>query len=180
MAGMLVCLLIVHAQLPRMFLPGLGGWSSFRVTRLQGLLQRFLWLTWLTGMALLINVDPSVYERGSPVLRDKLLLLFLLSASTLGLDLVQRHAFMAREGGARFLRGPRDGLLIRLSLAVSLAAFAGAIYLLYGYMVGAYRPGLMLLIVGAGFAVTFGPLLLLDDRWINTSAGSAGERKEAS
>lgn len=179
MAGMLVCLFIVYIQLPRIFLPGLGGWSSFRVTRLQGLLQRFLWLTWLTGIALMMSVDSAVLAQGDVVLRDKLLLLFLLSASTLGLDLVMRHAFMAREGGVTFLRGVRDGLMIRLSLAVSLTAFAGALYLLYGYMTGEYRPGITLLIGSIGFPTSFALLLALDDRWVNFNVQSAGERKGA-
>ena len=166
--GSLVCLVLLYWNIPRVFLPSLGGWSSFRLTRLLGMLTRSCWLTWLSGLALMMVGTGSVSQTFMmPVYRDKLLLLFLLSISGVGLELLVRRAYMARESDVYFIRGVADGLWIRFALALSLAVFCALVYLLFGYVTGSYATAMMTLVGVLAGCLGLAFFLLIDDRWLN-------------
>jgi hypothetical protein len=171
MAGLLACLLVLYWQLPRLFLPALGGWSSFRLTRLLGLLTRFSWLTWLSGIALMVDAAGSMAaEVVSTVYRDKLVFVFLLSISGMGLDLLVRRAFLAREGGVDLILGVADGLWMRFALGLSFAGFSAMGYFVYAYVTGIYSSGMMAFVATLAGCTVCAVFLLLDDRWLNGCA----------
>ncbi len=170
LAGTLVCLPLLYWQVPRVFLPSLGGWSSFRINRLLGLLHRFLWLTWLSGIALLMSSLPATGDHMLvPLVRDKMTLLFLLSLSGMGLDLVLRRAYMASEGGAMFVRGALDGIWMRFALALSIATFCALAYMLVSWVSGDYAPAMAQLVGIVAGSLLFATMLMLNDRWLNGS-----------
>ena len=166
--GLLVCLLQLYWQIPRIFLPALGGWSSFRLTRLLGMLTRAGWLTWLSGLALMMGRSGSISQSDMlPVYRDKLILVFLLSLSAMGLEMIVRRGYMAREGGMGFVRGIADGLWMRFAMALSLSMTSALVYLLVGYLTGSYTSAMMVLTGTVVGCLCLGFFLLVDDRWLN-------------
>ena len=166
--SLFVCLLLLFWQIPRIFLPALGGWSSFRLTRLLGMLTRAGWLTWLSGLALMMGRSGAISQSAMlPVYRDKLILVFLLSLSAMGLEMIVRRGYMAREGDVGFVHGVVDGLWMRFSMALSLSMASALVYLLVGYLTGSYATAMMVLTGTAVGCLCLGFFLLLDDRWLN-------------
>lgn len=166
--GCIVCLLYFYVQLCCLFIPAIGVWNGFRISRMIGLVQRFLWLVWLTGVSLLIAMH--VEEAGSfrsPLMAAKLILMLGLSLSTIGLDHIVRRLFVSVEGTRKMLVTHREANFLKLSLALSVACWGATVFVAYTYFTGLYSHGLLSLIGVILFAVVLAFLLPINNRWLN-------------
>jgi len=167
--GAVVCLLVFYIQLLCLFIPSIGIWNGYRISRLLGLVQRFLWLIWLTGISLLITQNEAeVGSFRSPLMGAKLLVLLGLSVSTIGLDGIVRRLFISVEGVRKMLATHREANFLKMSVALSVASWGATIFVAYCYFTGLYSHGLLGLIAVVLFALVLAFLLPVNDRWLNS------------
>ncbi len=179
--GCVICLLFFYVQLMCLFIPGIGVWNGFRLSRLLGLAQRFLWLLWLTGISLLISQHTSgEISFRNPILASKLLILLTLSISTIGLDGIVRRLFYSVEGARKLFVTHREAHFLKFSLAMSFASWGAMIFVAYCYFVGAYSHGMLVITSITLFSLTLALMLPVNDRWINnmTSRETVNEMKK--
>ena len=169
LAGVMVCLLLLYYQIFQIFLPRPEQWRSYKISRLLMLVQRFLWLTWLCGVSLLMTAN--MYGSGwksSNILFDKVIVLFLLSLTTLGIDLLVKRLFNSLQGGNKVFSSPLDAIGFKFCFAASISLWFATLYLIYCYGRQLYTPGIAVLLASGTFIVVFSILLSLNNRWLNT------------
>lgn len=175
LAGVTICLLFFYLQVVKLFVPGLGGWRAFRIERLFRLAQRFLWLSWLTGLSLIVALHPSspaVTEVS--ILGNKLIIMLMLSFSTIGLDGLVKRLFLSIEGGREFITKLNQSIWFKVSFALSVSGWVSTIYLSFCYYQQQYSPEWIWLIALMVFSVVFALLISINDRWINLRSREEG------
>ncbi len=170
--GCVVCLLFFYVQVVCLFVPSVGFWNGFRLTRLLGLIQRFLWIIWLTGISMLIsqhNAEAESFQ--SPLIASKIVILLVLSISTIGLDSLVRRLFYSVEGARKLFVTHREAHFIKFSLAASFACWGAVLFLAFCYFIGSYSHGMLILFGVLLFSLTLAFLLQMNNRWINNMTG---------
>ena len=172
--GVVVCLALLYYQIFRVFSPRPGNWRSYRISRLLLLVQRFLWLTWLCGISLLMtaNIFGPQWQQ-SHILFDKLFALFLLSLTTVGLDFLVRRLFSAYQGGKPVISGWREGVLFKVCFALSIAVWTVILFMAWSYTTDNYSSGLAIVSGLSAFVVVVCLLLAVSNKWLN--AVTAGD-----
>lgn len=168
LSGAVVCLFLFYLQMIRLFVPRFSGWSAFRIERLFGLAQRFLWLAWLSGVSLLVilfEASPGVAR--APILGDKIVILLVLSVSMIGLDGLVKRLFLSIEGGRELISQGNQSIWFKACFALSVGGWAATLFLGYCYYKQQYSQGWMVVIAVIAFSIVFAILLGINDSWVN-------------
>ncbi len=179
--GCVICLLIFYIQILCLFIPGVGIWNGYRISRLLALVQRFLWLIWLTGLSLMISANAeSEGDFRSPLMASKLVTLFVLTVSTIGLNGIVRRLFYSVEGARKLFATHREANFLKLAVAVSTGGWAAMVLIAYAYFVGSYSHGVLGVASILVRCIVLACLLPINDRWINmmTSKEMVSEMKK--
>lgn len=180
-AGCLVCLVLFYWQLVRLFAAKGDSRSNFRLTRLLVLVQRFLWVAWLSGVSIYMSryLETGLWLQ-SPLMADKLVLLFLLSLSTIGLDRLRVRWLLAREGHEKIFDSVAVSVVLRVSVALSTSSVCTAGYMVYCMATGHYSHGQAVLILLRSFCVILALVIVFNDQWIEQRPTAGRQQRQAS